>query len=146
MAEFEPRFAAFEDRVRRSFEAQIIMRSMGMRLAEVVAGRVVIEMAFNPGFVQQHGFHHAGVTTTGMDSACGYAAFSLMDADAEVLTVEFKTMLLAPAKGTRFRFEGQVIKAGRTLLFTEGRAEADGKLIATMSATMMAVRGLTAPS
>ncbi|MEM6277441.1 MAG: PaaI family thioesterase, partial [Pseudomonadota bacterium] len=66
----------------------------------------------------------------------------LMEADAEVLTVEFKTSLLAPAAGEQFRFEGQVIRAGRTLLFTEGRAEADGKLIATMTATMMAVKGL----
>ncbi|MEM9438691.1 MAG: PaaI family thioesterase [Pseudomonadota bacterium] len=142
MGEFEPRSARFEERVRRSFAAQIMAESLGLELALVEPGRVVIEMAFNPSFVQQHGFHHAGVTTTGMDSACGYAAYSLMEEDAEVLTVEFKTSLLAPAAGERFRFEGRVVKPGRTLMFTEGRAEADGKLIATMSATMMAVRGL----
>ncbi|MEM9349304.1 MAG: PaaI family thioesterase [Pseudomonadota bacterium] len=142
MGEFEPRSARFEERVRESFAAQIMAESLGLELALVEPGHVVIEMAFNPSFVQQHGFHHAGVTTTGMDSACGYAAYSLMEEDAEVLTVEFKTSLLAPAAGERFRFEGRVVKPGRTLMFTEGRAEADGKLIATMSATMMAVRGL----
>ena len=141
---FEPRCADYEARVRASFGKQIICESLGLELTDVAPGRVVIEMAFHPGFVQQHGFHHAGVTTIGMDSACGYAAYSLMEAEAEVLTVEFKTALLAPAAGARFRFEGRVIKPGRTLMFTEGRAEADGKLIATMSATMMAVRGLRA--
>ena len=143
MTRFEPRVAAFEARVRESFGKQIMAESLGLTMAECEAGRVVLEMPFHPSFVQQHGFHHAGVTTTGMDSACGYAAMTLMEADAEVLTVEFKTSLLAPAAGKMFRYEGKVIRAGRTLLFTEGRAEADGKLIATMSATMMAVRGLT---
>jgi len=142
MGAFEPRCGAWEQRVRESFSAQVIAQSLGLELAVVRPGRVVIEMAFNPNFVQQHGFHHAGVATTGMDSACGYAAYSLMEEEAEVLTVEFKTSLLAPAAGARFRFEGRVVKPGRTLSFCEGRAEADGKLIATMSATMMAVRGL----
>ncbi|MEL6915641.1 MAG: PaaI family thioesterase [Pseudomonadota bacterium] len=142
MGTFEPRVADFEARVRGSFERQIIAESLGLSMPVCEAGRVVLEMPFNPAFVQQHGFHHAGVTTTGMDSACGYAAMTLMEADAEVLTVEFKTSLLSPAAGAQFRYDGHVIRAGRTLLFTEGRAEADGKLIATMSATMMAVRGL----
>ncbi|MEM8591809.1 MAG: PaaI family thioesterase [Pseudomonadota bacterium] len=142
MAEFEPRFAEFEVRVRASFAEQIIAESLGLEMLAVAPGRVVLEMPFNARFVQQHGFHHAGVTTTGMDSACGYAAFTLMDEAAEVLTVEFKTSLLAPAAGERFRFEGRVVKPGKTLMFCEGKAEADGKLIATMSATMMAVRGL----
>lgn len=143
MTKFEPRMAAFEARVRESFGKQIMAESLGLTMETCEAGRVVLAMPFQPSFVQQHGFHHAGVTTTGMDSACGYAAMTLMEADAEVLTVEFKTSLLAPASGSTFSYEGQVIRAGRTLLFTEGRAEADGKLIATMSATMMAVRGLT---
>ncbi|MEM1237385.1 MAG: PaaI family thioesterase [Pseudomonadota bacterium] len=147
LAVFEPRVENFEERVRASFAAQIMAESLGMEMPLVEPGFVVLEMGFNPSFVQQHGFHHAGVTTTGMDSACGYAAFSLMEAEAEVLTVEFKTSLLAPAAGARFRFEGRVIKPGRTLMFCEGRAfalnaSAQDKLIATMSATMMAVRGL----
>lgn len=147
MASFKPRIAGFEARVRESFGKQIIAENLGLSMPVCEAGRVVLEMPFNPSFVQQHGFHHAGVTTTGMDSACGYAAFSLMEADAEVLTVEFKTSLLAPAAGERFRFEGRVVKPGKTLMFCEGRALAfdnggDSKLIATMSATMMAVRGM----
>ncbi|MEO0484657.1 MAG: PaaI family thioesterase [Pseudomonadota bacterium] len=139
---FEPRVAQYEERVRKSFAAQVMADSLGLTMPVVEPGFVVLEMPFNPAFVQQHGFHHAGVAATGMDSACGYAAFSLMDADAEVLTVEFKTSLLAPARGALFRYEGRVVKSGRTLMFTEGRALADGVLIATMSATMMAVRGL----
>ncbi|MEM6277804.1 MAG: PaaI family thioesterase [Pseudomonadota bacterium] len=142
MGDWTPRVEGWAERVRASFAKQIIAESLGLTMPECDAGRVVLEMPFNGAFVQQHGFHHAGVTTTGMDSACGYAAMTLMEADAEVLTVEFKTSLLAPAAGEQFRFEGQVIRAGRTLLFTEGLAEADGKLIATMTATMMAVKGL----
>ena len=147
MASFEPRVENFAERVRASFGAQVMAETLGLTMPVVEPGHVVLEMDFNRDFVQQHGFHHAGVTTTGMDSACGYAAFSLMDADAEVLTVEFKTSLLAPAAGERFRFEGRVVKPGKTLMFCEGRALAmdrsqEGKLIATMSATMMAVRGL----
>ena len=88
---------------------------------------------------------HAGIVTTALDSACGYAAFSLMPADAEVLTVEFKTSLLAPAKGERFLFEGVVVKPGRTLTFCEARAfalEGDKRtLVATMTGTLMALFG-----
>ena len=141
---FEVRDENFEQRVRDSFALQIAMQSLGMEISEVEPGLVVLEMPFNPEFTQQHGFHHAGIATTGMDSACGYAAFSLMDADAEVLTVEFKTNFLAPAMGDRFRFCGEVIKPGRTLTICEGKAyalnsDASPKLIANMSATMIAV-------
>jgi uncharacterized protein (TIGR00369 family) len=95
---------------------------------------------------QQHGFLHAGIVSTGLDSACGYAAYSLMPADAAVLTIEFKVNLLAPARGPWFRFEGQVTKAGRTISVVEGRAwqhEAGGAdaLCATMTATVMTVQG-----
>ncbi|MEO0677746.1 MAG: PaaI family thioesterase [Pseudomonadota bacterium] len=142
MGAFEVRHDGWESRVRESFAQQVIASEFGLAMPVCAPGRVVLEMGFNPRFVQQHGFHHAGVAATGMDSACGYAAMTLMEADAEVLTVEFKASLLAPAAGESFRYEGRVIRAGRTLLFTEGRAEADGKLIATLSATMMAVKGL----
>ena len=96
---------------------------------------------------QQHGFLHAGVVSTALDSACGYAAFSLMPEDAAVLTIEFKINLLAPAKGERFRMEGRVLKPGRTITVCEGRAYAlqDQKetLIATMNCTLMTVMGRT---
>ena len=133
-------------RMRADFDRQGAMASMGITVGDVAPGRVVLEMPFNAAFSQHHGFVHAGVITTAMDSACGFAAFTLMEADAEVLTVEFKCNFMSPAKGDRFRFEGNVIKPGRTLTFTEGRALAitgtDEKQIATISATMMAVRGM----
>ena len=133
-------------RMRADFARQGAMASMGIAVADVAPGRCVLEMPFNADFSQHHGFMHAGVITSGMDSACGFAAFTLMDADAEVLTVEFKCNFMAPAKGERFRFEGDVVKAGRTLTFTEGRAvalEGDSEtVVATITATMMAVRGM----
>ena len=77
-------------------------------------------MAHRRHVTQQHGFLHAGIVATALDSACGYAAFTLMPADAAVLTVEFKINLLAPARGPQFRFEGRVTKAGRTISVVEG--------------------------
>jgi len=141
---FEVRNPDFENRVRGNFALQTAMQSFGMEISKIEPGHVVLEMAYAENFTQQHGFHHAGIATTGMDTACGYAAFSLMDPDAEVLTVEFKTNFLAPAKGSRFSFHGEVIKPGKTLTICEGKAFAltgsmAPKLIATMSATMMAV-------
>ena len=133
-------------RMRADFDRQGAMQTMGITVADVAPGRVILQMPFNPTFSQHHGFIHAGTITSGMDSACGFAALTLMDAESEVLTVEFKCSFMAPAKGQSFRFEGDVIKSGRTLTFTEGRAIAiDGtqeKMIATITATMMAVRGL----
>jgi uncharacterized protein (TIGR00369 family) len=104
-------------------------------------------MAHRDELTQQHGFLHAGMLATALDSACGYAAFSLMPSEAAVLTIEFKINLLAPARGPRFRFDGQVVKPGRTISVVDGRAfelDAGGndpKLIATMSATVMTVTG-----
>ena len=71
-------------------------------------------MSYSQSFTQQHGYVHAGIVTTALDSACGYAACTLMPSDAEILTVEFKTHLLAPAKGDCFIFRGEVVKSGRT--------------------------------
>ena len=142
---FEPKDAGYADRVRASFARQAAMDTIGATLAEVEPGRVVIELPWAQALTQQHGFLHAGMVATGLDSACGYAGFSLMPADAAVLTIEYKINLLAPAQGQRFRMEGLVIKPGRTVTVTEGRAWAieDGreKLIATMSCTLMAVFG-----
>ncbi len=135
----------FGQRVRASFERQAVMATMGIELAEVGAGRVVLRMRHRGDLTQQHGFLHAGVVSTALDSACGYAAFSLMPADAAVLTIEFKVNLLSPARGPDFRFEAQVTKAGRTISVVDARAvevgERGEKQIATMTATVMTVLG-----
>lgn len=102
MTAFQPKDPAFAARVASSFARQQAMASFGITIASVEPGEVVLTMPFNAVFTQQHGFMHAGIMTAGLDTACGYAAFSLMPADAAVLTVEFKTNLLAPAKGERF--------------------------------------------
>jgi uncharacterized protein (TIGR00369 family) len=138
---------AYDQRTRDSFARQNAMQTLGATLESVAPGRVTIGMSHRDSLTQQQGFLHAGMLAAALDSACGYAAFSLMPADAAVLTIEFKINLLAPARGPRFRFEGVVVKPGRTISVVDGRAlqlEADGsgeKLIATMSATVMTVRG-----
>ena len=138
---FEPKDLGYAERVRASFARQGAMATLGADLGEITPGRVVIELDWAAALSQQHGFLHAGMVATALDSACGYAGFTLMPLDAGVLTIEFKINLLAPAKGQRFRMVGQVVKPGRTITVTEGRAYAiDGgqeKLIATMGATLM---------
>jgi uncharacterized protein (TIGR00369 family) len=136
----------FEDRVRESFARQAVMETIGAKLTRVTPGMVEIEMDFSDRLTQQHGFLHAGVISTAMDSACGYAAFTLMPEHAGVLTIEFKVNLLAPGRGERFLFRGAVTKPGRTIIVADGQAYAFGpdgeaKLIATMTGTMMTVTG-----
>ena len=136
----------YETRVRSSFERQKVMETMGAEMTRVSPGIVEIELAYDARFTQQHGFLHAGVISTVLDSACGYAAYSVMPADAAVLTIEFKVNLLAPGKGDRFLFRGAVTKPGRTIIVADGQAYAideDGaaKLIATMTGTLMTVTG-----
>ena len=138
--------AGFAQRVRDSFARQAVMATLGAQLDTVAPGRVVITMRHRPELTQQHGFLHAGIVSTALDSACGYAAFSLMPADAAVLTIEFKVNLLAPARGPEFRFEAEVTKAGRTISVVDASAwqtDADGQpqRVATMTATVMTVRG-----
>jgi uncharacterized protein (TIGR00369 family) len=129
------------ERVKASFTRQQVMATLGAELVAATPGHVAIELPYSEALTQQHGFLHAGVVATVMDSACGYAAFTLMPEDAGVLSIEFKTNLLAPARGQRFRFEGTVIKAGRTISVCEGKCLADdGKLVATMTCTLMTVR------
>lgn len=139
-----PADPAYAERVRDSFGRQRVMASLGADILRIAPGEVELTMPYRVEFTQQHGFLHAGTVTTMIDSACGYAAFSLMPADAAVLTVELKVNLLAPAKGEHFRFCGHVMKAGRTISNVRGEAYAvDGgreKLIATMDGTMMTLR------
>ena len=141
----EPRNPQYAQRVHESFALQGIMQTLGARLGLVAPGSVDIALDWAPGLTQQHGFLHAGVVSAALDSACGYAAFTLMPADAEVLTIEFKINLLAPARGESFRMEGRVLKPGRTITVCEGRAYAlhggTEKLVATMGCTLMAITG-----
>lgn len=132
-------------RIEDSFKRQHFMQHIGAELLRVEPGVVEIGIARSEALLQQHGFLHAGVLSAILDSACGYAALSLMDPESGVLSVEFKTNLLAPAAGERFVASGSVLKAGRTLTICRGEAFAlDGgtrRLIAAMQATMMSVRG-----
>ena len=119
------------------------MQTLGIEIARLEPGEIELTMPHDPAYTQQHAFVHAGILAAALDSACGYAAFSLMPAEAAVLTVEFKTNLLAPAKGERFLFRGRVIKRGRTLTVCEAQALAlardEDPLIATMTGTLMAL-------
>jgi len=142
-SQFEPRDPDFKTRVKQSFSEQKVMQTINASLAAVEAGRVEIEIPYQLELTQQDGFIHAGISSTIMDSACGYAAFTLMPAEARVLTIEFKINLLAPAAGDHFSAVGQVRKPGRSLFVAEAElfARSDGtdKLIATMTGTLMAV-------
>ncbi len=142
----EPHDPQYAQRTRDSFARQRVNATLGITLEEVAPGRVVVAMAHRPELTQQHGFLHAGMVATALDSACGYAAFTLMPADAGVLTIEFKINLLAPARGPLLRIEGVVKKAGRQISVVDGEAfqhEPGGerKLIATMTATIMTITG-----
>lgn len=134
----------FESRVRANFAKQGMLTTLGGSIGLVRPGEVHLLAPFDARFTQQDGFLHAGVVTTLMDSACGYAAFSLMPADSRVLSVEFKVNLLAPARGERYRAEGRVIKHGRTLTVCEGKLFSIEKeqetLCAIMQATMICIR------
>ena len=135
----------YEQRVRDSFTRQQFMTTLGATLGRVAPGEVLIAVPFSTPLTQQHGFLHAGVTAAVVDSACGYAALTLMPADAAVLSVEFKVNLLAPGKGDGVVARGRVLRAGRTLTTCAGDVFAveggEERLVLTMLATMMAVRG-----
>jgi uncharacterized protein (TIGR00369 family) len=145
MARFNPKDANFEARVRTSFARQTAMATLGIEITDLKPGEIELRMPYAIAYTQQHGFIHAGIITTALDSACGYAAFSLMPEDAAVLTVEFKTNLIAPARGDHFLFRARVIKPGRTITVCEAQALAvEGgkeKLVATMTGTLMALFG-----
>jgi len=136
---------SFAEDVERSFARQPIMNLIGARLSLVEAGVVEITLPYRADLTQQLGFLHAGVVTTIADSACGYAAYSLMPAGSEVLSVEFKVNLLRPAQGETFVARAEVIKAGKTLTVVRAdvfaiAGDADRKLVATMQGTMICVR------
>ena len=142
-SQFEPRDPDFKSRVTHSFSEQKVMQTLNASLRAVEAGRVEIELPYQGELTQQDGFIHAGISATVMDSACGYAAFTLMPAEARILTIEFKINLLAPAAGEYFRAIGQVRKPGRSVFVAEAEfyANLDGsdRLVATMTGTLMAI-------
>jgi uncharacterized protein (TIGR00369 family) len=130
-------------RVRASFDRQGMMSTLGVEVTAVERGKVWMSLGHDERFTQQHGFLHAGAVASVLDSACGYAAFSVMPPDAAVLTVSYTINLMAPAAGQRFTITGEVVRAGRTLVFCRGEAFADGgdRPFAAMQATMTAVYG-----
>lgn len=140
---FEPRDADFEIRVRDSFARQRMMSTLGASLVAVRPGQVEIALPFRSELTQQHEYVHAAAVTAIADSSCGYAALSLMEPGLEVLSVEFKINLLAPATGDRFLAVGTVLRPGRTLTACTAEVHAEQnrerKLIAVMQATMIAI-------
>jgi len=141
--QFKPRDPQFEARVTESFDAQAVMQTLRAALLRVEPGEVEIELPYQAALTQQDGFLHAGISATVMDSACGYAAYTLMPVEARVLTIEFKINLLAPASGDTFRAVGRVRKPGRSVFVAEGELYAsrsgEDKLVATMGGTLMAI-------
>ena len=138
----EPRNPSFADEIKQSFAKQTMMGLIGAQLTRIEPGLIEITLPYRADMTQQHGYLHAGIVTTIADTACGYAAYSLMPPKSEVLSVEFKVNLLRPAKGETFRALAEVIKSGKTL--TVVRADVFGidrdgqrELVATMLATMM---------
>ena len=136
---------AFAEEIKASFAKQTIMGLIGAELSRIEPGVIEITLPFRADLAQQHGYLHAGIVTTIADSACGYAAYSLMPPKSEVLSVEFKVNLMRPAKGEMFVAVAEVVKSGRTL--TVARADVFGvdhsgkrELVATMLGTMMCLQ------
>ena len=138
---FTPRDPNYVKRIRDNFYKQTAMQTIGATLGEISPGEVHIDLPYSDHIVQQDGFLHAGIVTTIVDSACGYAAFTLMPANSRVLSIEFKVNLMSPAVGDRFVAIGKVIKPGRTITVCSGEVFAfdgqESKLVALMQATMM---------
>lgn len=145
MPDFTARDPDFETRIQKSFEAQGIMGHLGATLVSVSPGACVIELPYSDAVSQQHGFFHGGVIGTIADTAGGYAAFSLMDAEDQILTVEYKLNLMAPASGDLLIARGRVLRPGRTLTVTQAEVcvVKDGveTVCAAMQQTLMRIAG-----
>jgi uncharacterized protein (TIGR00369 family) len=130
-----------ESRIRESFARQDFMRTLGAELMSVSAGAVSIALPFRAGLLQQHGFAHAGVVASIADSACGYAALSLMGPDDDVVSVEFKVNLLSPAVGERLIARARVVRSGRRVTVTAcdvfATTRGEEKCVATFLGTMI---------
>jgi uncharacterized protein (TIGR00369 family) len=141
----EPAFERYAERVRESFGRQGAMALIGAELCKVAPGYCSIALTPRPELSQQHGYVHAGILATMVDSAGGYAGYTLFPDDSSVLTVEYKLNLLAPAQGDRIVAEGFVVKAGRTLAITRGEVHAERggtrTLVALMQQTLLVMQG-----
>jgi uncharacterized protein (TIGR00369 family) len=135
---FDPQDPNWESRVRAAFAEQGMMRTLGVDIVELAPGRVEFSVPYDDRFDQQDGYLHAGVAYATMDTACGFASFSLMPPHGRVLTVESKVNLLSPATGD-MRVTGRVLRAGRTLTVCQGDAYLidSGKHVATLLTTMI---------
>ena len=135
----------YKNKVIESFQRQEVMKTLNASILDIRPGEIEIDFPYQKSLTQQHGFIHAGIVSTILNSACGYAAFSLMPEDAAVLTIEFKINLLSPAQGERFRAIGKVKKKGKNITVTEvelfANTENGEKLVATMNGTIMAIYG-----
>jgi uncharacterized protein (TIGR00369 family) len=144
MPVFQPSDPDFERRIHASYARSRAMATIGASLSHVAPGEVDIALPFRESLSQQHGYLHAGITTTIVDTACGYAALTLMPPGTAVLTIEFKVNLLAVGEGERFIARGRVLKPGRTITVANGEVIAvrrgEERLVAIMSATMMTIR------
>ncbi len=143
MSTFSPVDPDFKARFRSSFERQQLMRTLNVGLVRVNAGEVELELAYQEALTQQQGYLHAGIVASVLDSACGYAAFSLMPADRAVLTVEYKINFVSPARSDSVIAVGKVLKPGATITVCRGSAYAakgqSRKLVASMQSSVMAV-------
>jgi uncharacterized protein (TIGR00369 family) len=121
------------------------METIGAELARVEHRLIEIEVPFDPKLTQQHGILHAGIIAAALDTACTYAAYTIIEPEASILTIEFKVNLMSPGRGDRFLFRGEITKPGSNIIVADGRAYAisDGpaKLIASMTGTMMVIKG-----
>ena len=135
----------FRERIRQSFDRQGAMAMLDAELTRVEQVMIEIELPYSEKLTQQHGFLHAGVISAALDTACTYAAYTTIAPDASILTIEFKVNLLSPGRGERFLFRGEITKPGSTIIVADGRGYAIGdgpaKLIASMTASMMVIRG-----
>lgn len=138
---------AVQKRVQDSFDLQGLMSHLGARLTHIGPGRVHVVLPARPEVTQQHGYVHAGATSAIADSAGGYAALTLFDEDSDVLTVEYKINLLAPAAGDHLEAIGTVLKSGRTLTVCQlevygVREGVERKLVANGQQTLIRVNRL----
>lgn len=143
--DFRPTDPNYEQRVRDNFAQGGFLRAAGAEITAISPGWVEVMTPYSQRLTQQDGYLHAGVVTALVDTACGYAAYTLMPAGSRVLSVEFKINLLAPAEGDRFLAMGRVVKPGRTLTVCQGELFAqqgeEERLVAAMQATMICLGG-----